>query len=256
MILLVLLAGTVSMLAVAAKLIADKKATSTTMMTRDLPGVKDEYARLMRKFLQQDSAIHLSGAVSIYDGEEPTIAKEKSTFISLRSGHSFYSSLSFQQTFSNGRFLVQLDSLHRILFVSSTSDSSKNPSAAPDPAGMIDKLFSDTASFKISGTVSGDDKDRSIMIKSDFNPEIQSFTIRYSPIDYSLKSAEIRFWKNGQYSGDSTTNHDKVWISKIDYREYPAKELNIDSMINKVLVIRGNSIEPTSAYKDYRVIIK
>jgi len=254
MILVLTLTAAVSLLAVAGKLIADKNKGHRIAGT-ELPSAKEEYARLIRKFISPDSTVQMTGNVTVLDGAQPNVEKERSSFQYVRKGRNFYSSLSFMQTFFNGKFMVQLDSLHKVIFISQVNDSTQTQPGL-DPVLLSNKLFSDTASFKVSGTVSGDDKLRILTIASDFNPEIQNFTISYSPADYSMKSAEVRFYKNGRRVEGNADDGSNVWISKVDYKESQMKDLDMDGMISKIFVIRQGQIVPTASYINYRVIIK
>ena len=251
MILVLTLTAAVSLLAVAGKLIADKNKGHRIAGT-ELPSAKEEYARLIRKFISPDSTVQMTGNVTVLDGAQPNVEKERSSFQYVRKGRNFYSSLSFMQTFFNGKFMVQLDSLHKVIFISQVNDSTQTQPGL-DPVLLSNKLFSDTASFKVSGTVSGDDKLRILTIANDFNPEIQNFTVDYSPSDYSMKSAEIRFYKTGRREADQDSAN--VWVSKIDYRESRMKYPDVNKMISRIFTVDGDQIFPAVAYRDYKIVI-
>jgi len=250
---LVLLTVTVSMLAVAGKLIADIKVGHPRMDVPALPSAKEEYAKLMQKMMSPGASIQLEGEISLYDGEHPDVVKEKSPFLFMLAGRNSYSRLSNQETFFNGKFLVQLDSLQRLLFITPVGDSAQYQANFSNPLSLTDRLFSDTASFKISGTVTGDDRLPHITIISDFNPEIQNFTVDYSPSDYSMKSAEIRFYKTGRREADQDSAN--VWVSKIDYRESRMKYPDVNKMISRIFTVDGDQIFPAVAYRDYKIVI-
>jgi len=254
-IILVLLAATVSMLAVAGKLIADNKGGQSRTDAPALPSAKEEYARLMQKMMSPGASLQLEGDIDLYDGAHPDVVKEKSSFLYLLAGRNSYSRLSCQETFFNGKFLIQLDSLHKLLFITPVSDSAQSQPAFSDPLSMANRLFSDTASFKVTGTVTGDDRLRHITLSSDFNPEIQNFTVDYSPVDYSMKRAEIRFYKTGRKEDAAGSDSTNVWISKIDYRESRMKAPDVNKMISRIFTVDKDQILPTVAYRDYKIII-
>src|SRR5260221_7016451 len=123
---LVFLAATVSMLAVAGKLIADNKDGHHRTDAPALPSAKEEYVRLMQKFMSPGSSQQLEGDINLYDGAHPGIVKERSSFVYIRKDGNAYSRLASQETIFNGKFLVQLDSLHKVLFITPVSDSARN----------------------------------------------------------------------------------------------------------------------------------
>jgi hypothetical protein len=254
-IILVLLTATVSMLAIAGKLIVDNKGGHPRTDAPALPSAKEEYARLMQRIMSPGSSLHMEGDINLYDGAHPDVVKEKSSFVCVQEGRNAYSRMSCQETFFNGKFLVQLDSLHKLLFITPVSDSAQNQPAFSDPLSLANRLFSDTASFKVSGTVTGDDRLRHITITSDFNPEIQNFTVNYSPSDYSMKSAEIRFYKSGRREDVPGSDSTNVWISRINYRESRMKDPDVNSMISRIFTIDKDQIVPAVAYRDYKIVV-
>jgi len=253
---LMLLAITVSMLAIAGRIIKHRHDDDHMEKSPALPPARDEYAKLIQKFLAPASAVRLSGEISLYDGGHPNMVKEKSTFTFIRNGQNVYSRLSFQETLFNGKFLVQVDSLHKLVFITPVRPGEQEQGVPGDPVGLTSKLFSDTATFKVSGSISGDDNLRSIIITSDFNPEIQQLTIWYSPADYSMKMAEVRFYKNGRRDAESVADPNELWISKVVYHEPPAKDPDVNERMGKIFTTHGHQIEPTAAYSNYRVILK
>jgi len=242
-------------LVVAGRLMANKGHDHHKEEAPELPSAKKEYALLMKKYLSPASSVRISGIVSVYDGLHPDVLKEKSAFVYFRKEHAFYSRMSFQQTLCDGRFFVQMDSLNQVLLITPIADSMQQQ-LFPDPMPMAEKLFGDTARFKMSGRVSGDDNLRSITLTSDFNPEIQSFTIYYSPVDYTMKSAEVRFCKNGRPESAAPGDNDNVWISRIDYNTTTGSDIDVHAMIGNIFSVHGHKLEPMPAYSNYRVIMK
>jgi hypothetical protein len=250
------LAVTLSLLAAAGIMVVERKPGKKSV-NGQLPSAQSEYPRIMQRFMQKDSSISLNGSIDLYDGARPDVLKERSFFSYLRSGRNFYSRMASQQTFFNGRLLVQTDSLYKIIIVTTVNDNDQTGEQMENayPDGLMSRLFSDTARFKIAGVVAGDDQLRSITITSDFNPEIQNFTIYYSPRDYSMRSAEVRFYKNGRRPTEDIDGKD-LWISKINYEQSPVGQPDIDGMIRKVLTIEKDHVAPAAAYRDYKLIIK
>ena len=247
----------ISVLALAGKQVADKYAHRENKINLSaLPPAKDEYTKLVQHFLHPDSASVIKGTVKLYDGASPERVKEKSDFISIRDGSSFYSKISFTEVICDGKWYVQIDTLHKQLLITALNENQVKAPLSPAMGGLFDRLFSDTATFKVSGTVTGNDLERLITIKSDFNPEIQYFTLRYSPADYSIRGAEIRFWKNRRPDADTTEEQKNSWITKIEYRQAGKKLVNINDRINQVFKIKGHTMEPAAAYHDYKVALQ
>lgn len=247
----------VSVLALAGKQVADKYTRHTGRHENHmaLPPAKEEYAKLLKRFLQADSAASISGTVMLYDGEQPGLLKEKSSFLSVKEGKSFYSKMSGVEIMYNGKYFAQTDSLHKILMVAGVLEALPDSPVQPAMGGMVDKWFSDTASFRVSGDVSGDDNERTITIHSDFNPGIQYFTLRYSPADYSVKGVEIRFWKNNRAETDTAAKN-KVWISRIEYGTGHAGMADVNQQMRQVFRVEKHRVVTTPAYSDYRIMIK
>lgn len=255
---LVLSAIGISVLALAGKQVVDTygKKNSPKVNHTAFPPARDEYAKLVEKFLHPDSASAVSGTISLYDGEHPGVLKEKTDFISVRNGQQYYSKMSFVEVACNGRWFMQVDSLHKLLMVAGVLERLPSVPPMPSMGGVMDKLFSDTASFRVSGTVSGDDLERSITLHSDFNPEIQSFTFLYSPADYSIKGAEIRFWKSRLPEADTAGAAAKVWISKIAYNRGRPASVDINSEMSRIFSVKRNRVVPAAAYRDYSIMVK
>lgn len=247
-----------SLLAVGARVMHTRSADPAP--AADLPSLQEEYSRLMKKYASVDSSICIGGEVVLYDGSEPGVEKERSPFTYMRSGEQFYSSLSFQKTYFNGKMLVQVDSLHKIVFIAEVTDSARKVQAkrmgSSGLPGLSNKLFADTAAFRLRGTVTGNDKLRSIVLSSDYNPEIARCELDYSPVDYSVKSAEIRFFKSGKKKEDGSVDDADLWISRIGYREVTKQPLDVDALLRKIFVVKNRTLFPTAEYVSYKVIIQ
>src|SRR5690349_12928214 len=130
---LVLSAIGISLLALAGRQVADKyKRPGKKIIVANLPPAKDEYTKLVEHFFNPDSVSVIKGTIRLYDGENPGIVKEKSDFISVRDGRSFYSKMSFVEIISNGKWYVQIDSLHKLLLIAGISGHEQPSMLRPD----------------------------------------------------------------------------------------------------------------------------
>lgn len=249
----------ISVLALAGKQMADKyiRHAGKPGTAVALPPAKEEYAKLVERFLHPDSATVVSGTVALYDGEHPEVLKEKSEFLSVRDGRMFYSKMSSVEVMYNGQYFAQADSVNKLLMVAGVREALSSAPVQPAAVGgMADRWFSDTASFKVTGTVTGDDNERTVTIHSDFNPEMQYFTLRYSPADYSIRGVEIRFWKNRRAEDDTLAGRDKVWISRIEYRAVNGARPDINQRMSRIFRVEKHTVVPTPAYGDYGIMVK
>lgn len=216
------------------------------------PDAREEYQQLCARYLQQDSLLSLAGNIQLFDGENRKQVKEQSSFELIRQGNNgLYSRLSHVQTFGSGQWVVQLDTLNRMMIV---GEAIKSPDAqGAMPQQSVDLLFSDTAAFKITGQVTGNDQERTLSFKSDFNPEIRQYRITYNAQTYQLKRAVIEWWKDALVLDSTKT--DRVWITHIDYRYRPVAKVNVDDMISRIVSIHDGKVIPAEKYKDYEVHI-
>lgn len=213
------------------------------------PDAIEEYRRLYERYTRPDSIVHIKGTITLHDGENPSSTQEQSSFLFLKKGQQFYSQLSHLQTFSNGQLIIQLDTVDKTISV-----LPGNTTGASLPEGMgqpsFGVLFNDTAGFRIAATVAGDQQERILSCQSDVNPDIRRFRLVYNSATYQLRQAEIEWWKDALLT-DSSEN--KVWITRINYQELPGKEWKIDEMINAIITVSKNGIEPTPRYKEYTI---
>lgn len=219
------------------------------MNERELPVAAVEYRRIMERFAGADSNIDLSGTIRIYDSENKYALKEERTFRYTRYGAQFYAQLSRLQTFCDGNLVLQLDTLNRTITLSKAPTGQK---ASSDP-GMqpFDRLFSDTATFRISGTVSEFASERILKMQSDFNPEIRSCSLVYDTLSYRLHRAEVEWWKQIPTGDKNTTG--KIWLAKLDYHYQLPVLLDIHKRIDSIIIIRDGRVCGQPAYKDYQL---
>ncbi|HEY6902141.1 MAG TPA: hypothetical protein VI233_15905 [Puia sp.] len=213
-----------------------------------LPPAAEELARVMRAYREADSSSAISGIIRIYDREDKDALKETRPFRFGRSGKGFYAQLSYLQTFCDGDLLLQLDTLHRRIFLS------KAPAAGMGEASFsntpIETLFSDTASFKTTGVVSAEGKERGLHLQSEAAPGLRSSTLHYDTLTYRLNRAEIEWWKP---SARQDEMGNKIWLAKISYQYAPAGRVDIREKIRSIVTITGRQVNLKDAYHDYEL---
>ena len=85
---------------------------------------EEEYKKITATFFDKNTNQHIEGEITLYDGENTSKEKEKSSFVFINYGQTFYSRLGYLQTFSNGNFVVQLDTVNKYLVILKAKDSS------------------------------------------------------------------------------------------------------------------------------------
>jgi hypothetical protein len=213
-----------------------------------LPSAASEYARLLDRFQVADSAADVSGTIRIYDGERGGVAKETSPFRSFRQGKGYFSQLSYLRTYFDGEMVLIVDTVHRWLEVSRPIAQSGQGSAM---AGLpTDVLFSDTARFRLSGTVDEEHAERVLTLRSDFNPEIKLCRLYYDTVSYRLQRSEIEWWKDRVGRDTSAAN---IWLAKVEYNYRPRGEGDIASEMRSYIVREAGKIRAAVRYADYQV---
>jgi hypothetical protein len=214
-----------------------------------LPPASEEYQRIISRNKGADSALEIVGTIRVYDMEDKGSLKETSTFRCVRSGKQFYTQLSYVQTFCNGTIVLQLDTVNKRIMLSAA-----DPHATPEnfmPAGQIGLLFSDTAQFRISGAVTENGSERSLTLKSDFNPGVRSSTLIYDTLTYRVRQARIEWWKS--LPGVEEPSNAKMWRTTIDFQYHPAQHLDMDKKIGAVMVVVNGNVNLREQYRDYQV---
>lgn len=216
---------------------------------REMPPVAEEFQKLMRSYRRAaDTLASVAGTIRIYDQENNSALKETRAFRFVRCGAGYFMQLSSLQAFCDGKWLVQLDTANRQIAVS------KAPAGGPDEMMTMvappERLFSDTARFRIRGLVEPEEGGRSLRLESELNPEIRSSTMFYDTASYQLNKAVIEWWKPGTALDD---RGDKIWLVKIDYRYPPAEKIKIREKIRSIVSIDARGVTPAAAYRDYNV---
>ncbi len=215
------------------------------------PNARAEFQQLCARYLQHDTVLNLGGNIRLYDGEDRRQVKEQSSFELIKQGNGMYTRLSHLQTFANEQLMVQLDTVNRIMVIAEAMENqTRNGSSLQQ---SVDLLFSDTAAFRLVGEVTGNELERTLSFKSDFNPEIRQYRISYDAKTYQLKNATIEWWKDAMVS--DSTNANRVWVTQIDYRYRQTAGRGVNDMMREVVALRGKEVIPTDKYKDYEVHI-
>lgn len=212
-----------------------------------MPPAVSELKRLMHEYRRQaDSLASVSATIRIYDREKKDSLKESNTFRYIRSGEGYYMQLSYLQTWCDGRWMVQLDTVNRHITVLKAPGTI--PDAMPSLSGPLEVLFSDTARFHTGGEVIAEGSRRSLRLESELNPSIKSSTLHYDTLHYRLESADIEWWKPGT---PADANNNKIWLVKIAYQYPPAAKMDIQKKIRSIVAIGGTQVTPAAAYHDY-----
>jgi hypothetical protein len=217
---------------------------------RELPSAPEELQKIMQQYRRMaDTAASVAATIRIYDLENKEVLKETSSFRYFRCPSGYYVRLSYLQTFCDGKWVVQLDTVNRQILVARSSNS-------PDGAALgwigssLQSLFSDTAGFRMTGTVTAAGKTRRLSLQSELNPEVRSATLLYDTLSYSLDKAEIEWWKPSMHLDDKGQ---KVWLAKIDYLYPPPEKIDIAARIRSIISVTGKQVTATTAYRDYQL---
>jgi len=207
------------------------------------PSATSEYQRLLQRYrLTIDSLGSVAGTIRIYDKERGNAIKETRSFRYIRSGKGYYMQLSYMQTFCDGEWVVQLDTVNRQISVGKASPDAVSPML---PAEAI---FTDTAHFRTTGEVSEDVGGRQLRVVSDIDPAIRSSTLFYDTVGYQLRRADIEWWKSGVIPDGKS---DKIWLMKIEYSYPQNKNMAVHERIKNIVAIRDGQITAAPAYRDY-----
>lgn len=224
-----------------------RKPVPATAGVRGLPEPAAEYDRLRQRYQTTDSAMDVSGMIRIYDGERNGELRETQPFRSVRHGGQYYWQISYLRTWYDGSILLVLDTVHRRMTI---SKSAPHGLSGADPYKMpADLLFSDTAGFRLSGTVEQQRAERTLTLHSDYNPEIRICRVYYDTATYRLQRTEIEWWKD--FAGRDTAAG-KVWLAKVEYTYQPST-INITEEIRSYITVGENGVTPAPPYSNFDV---
>jgi hypothetical protein len=234
-----------------------RKAGAANVSGRELPAVAAEYDRIMQRFRKADTAIDIGGTIQIYDGGNDGALKEENGFDAVRYGTEYYSQLSYMRTYCDGNLILTVDTVHRRLQVSRAPRTTRalggqGGAESPGEPGGTSFLFSDTAQFKLSGTVEQRGAERVLTVHSDFAPAIRVCRIYYDTASYRLERSEIEWWKDR--SGRDTAAK-KIWLAKVEYVYRPREARDIGKEIQSYIVTGKDSVTATKQYAGYTVAV-
>jgi len=216
----------------------------------DLPGAKEELRKLYAKYSDPAASFNINGTIRLFDKENDDKLKEQMPFGYSKQGLQFYMRIGSQQTFFTDSLLLQLDTTNKYMIISAVNKES----VPVPPSGVLpfEKFMQDTSIFKIEAVVSEKNKERALTIKSELNPEIKVSTIYYDPVTYTIRRAEIEWWKEATVYNNED-GRKKIWLTVIEY-SYPASPvLPVTERIKKIIVQKNGKIEPVPAFSDYQV---
>lgn len=216
----------------------------------DLPAAKDELRKLYAKYSDPAASFTINGTIRLFDKENDNALKEQMPFGYSKQGTQFYMQMGGQQTFFTENMLLQLDTANKYIIVSPVNKDAMP--AAESGILPFEKFMHDTSTFKIEASVSEKNKERALSIKSELNPEVRVSTIYYDPTTYTIKRAEIEWWKEAMVL-NTDEDKKKIWVTVLEYN-YPAQAvMPVQERIKKIIVQKNGQVEPTPAYSDYQV---
>lgn len=213
---------------------------------------KEEYTKIVNAFANHTGTTYaVSGNIKLYDGEHPDTVKENTAFSFAQQGDKFYSVFGPFKVCSNGKYVVQVDTLTKSLSVSKINDQNKAMYKAQNPAAIINDLFNDTATFKVTAAVTTINAgSRKVSFINERTPNIKESAIIYDVKTYAVNNAEIIFWKN-------QLDHEpkKVWLAKVDYKPSGNQNVDFNKILESIVSISGKEekIEPAEPYKNYNI---
>ena len=217
---------------------------------KNLPTAAVEYDRIRERFRGGDSAMDIGGTVRLYDGERGGELKESTPFRSVRYGAQYFTQLSYLRTWCDGKLVLVVDTVHRRMQVS--KPVMVGPKGSDLSTMPVNLLFSDTALFRFTGSVSQEGTERILTLHSDYNPEIKASRVYYDTANYRLRRLEVEWWKDR--SGRDTAEG-KIWLAKVEYVYHSRDNMNIGDEMRSYITVGRNGIMPTARYAGYEVKI-
>lgn len=216
----------------------------------ELPDATAELRRIVSGQQQTDSLL-VDGNIRLYDEKDPDALLETLSFRSYRNGASFYSRFGPLVVVANKQWMVQVDSSSQRITVRELDPAAQ--AAATSPAAgiqLLEKIWQDTAVFKIHLSVSQKNRQRVLHIESEQNPEMRSASLTYNPATARLEKVEIRWRKDDQLD----TGEKNGWVSYITYANKPAFFLDIESIIKSIVVVKDGQLVPGPGYAAYELV--
>ncbi|MFT3827199.1 MAG: hypothetical protein QM731_24950 [Chitinophagaceae bacterium] len=209
---------------------------------------REEYKKLYTRYTTDKDSLAMEGIITLYDGEDAKAAREEQPFRFCRKDGKMYTQLGYVHTFYNGELLVQLDTVSRRIIISKTDKKTVKKATQQQ---SLDFMFADTSNFKLSSLVSGNGVERTLTFTSDFNPEVKECRITYTPGTYTMKKADIQWWKEGAIRDTSAVT--SVWITHIEYKSWLVRNIDIDAMIAAIVSVKKKEVVLQPAYSDYQL---
>ena len=215
-----------------------------------LPSVdgREELKKLYAQYMNTSTGVSISGTNQLLDEEHKDQLKEETSFESTRSGKNIYSRLSYLQTYIGDSITLQLDTVHQTVIVG--QNNGELFQGMDQKMLPFEQFMKDTGNFRIDVQVKQEGKERVLLIHNDLTPEIKSSKIFYDPATYTLKRADIEWWKGTHFEKE---DENKCWISRIAYNGKENVQRSIEDMIREIVVLKGNQVTLTERYKNYRL---
>jgi hypothetical protein len=112
-------------------------------------------------------------------------------------------------------------------------------------------LFSDSANFRLTGTVAPAGEMRQLILHSPIRPDIKEYRLFYDTIGYRLQRAEIEWWKGGRSPQEPGAG--KIWLAKMEYDLSSRARPDIRKEIATIVLFRNGEAVPTERYHDYKI---
>lgn len=216
----------------------------------ELPDATVELRRIVASQQQMDSLL-VDGVIRLYDEKEPDALLETLSFRSYRNGNSFYSRFGSLVVVGNKQWIVQVDSSSRRIIVQEQDPAIQGEAiAAATGMQLLEKIWQDTAVFKVQLSVTQKNRQRVLHIRNEQNPEMRSASLTYDPATARLEKAEIRWRKEDQPDAGEKDG----WVSYISYTNKPAFFLDIESIIRSIMVVKDGQLAPGPGYAAYELV--
>jgi len=216
----------------------------------ELPDATTELRRIVISQQQTDSLL-VDGNIRLYDEKGPDALLETLSFRYYRNGASFYSRFGSLVVVGNKQWIIEVDSSsQRIIVQKQGPTAGMEAISAATGIQLMEKIWQDTAVFKLHLSVKQKGRQRVLHMESEQNPEMRSAALTYDPATARLEKAEIRWRKDGQADG----NGQDGWVSYISYTNRPAFFLDIENIMGNIVVLKDGLWRPASGYAAYQLI--
>jgi len=220
----------------------------------------EEFNRIMETWIENSEGHFSSGNIYLYDSDNENILTEQQSFEYFKMSDFVYSKMGYLFTYGNGKFIIQLDSVNKLVTVLPLNDSAIKFN---NPLQIINSYVKDSATNGLQMSVKEVGKIRKLDIFSESTPEIKKYTISYEPISYKIQEITTEWWKSTSlFSEDKNSS---TWITKLLFsNDNNAALFNtklIEKRIEEIITIDTSlntelpSIYLKTKYKDYQLQI-